>query len=153
MNFAVQMMKQLISSNFNPAPEPKTDFDDLRNCTDLHCWVVHNGKIVDYTLKQLLTKSPVWGTDELVYVPFAMPLQRRVFDVIRQRYKNTLTKLRRELSKAELEATYAHWDNVAGHCWMKAIRYYKKHHRDGATLVFGSLGFVQPNGSVFYEYG
>ena len=70
-----------------------------------------------------------------------------------QRYKNKMAKLRSELSKVELEAMYARWDNVAGHCWCKAIRYYKKHHSDGATLVFGSLGFVQPNGSVFYEYG
>ena len=51
---------------FNPASTPKTEFHELKDCHDLHCWVEHNGEIVDYDPEQLKAKSCIWGTSDLV---------------------------------------------------------------------------------------
>ena len=132
---------------------PLTRFSELRDCSDIHCWVVHDGKIIDYSTK-VLAGASLYGTDELVYVPFAMPLQKKVFEVLRMRHRDQMATLRAipewSAHKAHMEAM---WDNRAGFCQKKAIRYYKAHHKHGAKLVIGSLGFRQTDGAVFYEYG
>lgn len=121
------------------------------NTTDLHAWVVveKTGKIMDYSPKLLKTTS-MFGTTTLKYVPFDDKHQEKLIE----RWSKKLDeKYELEgLSAVDIDNTYVL--NV-GYCMFRALIINRKLKEKGinSKVVFGSLGFVQSNGSVFYEFG
>jgi len=106
---------------------------------DAHIWLEHNGKIIDYTDKELKSCS-CYGTDLIVRKEFPIPLQIEVLKLSTKIYK-----------KYTLNEIIANKDRP-GNCVLKAF-YYKKENPD-TKIKIGSLGFIQKNNKdIFYEYG
>ena len=124
------------------------------NSTDLHAWVVlENGKIMDYPIKTLKDSS-FMGTEKLKYVPFDEKHQQTLYD--RYEYKLSV-KYNEFVSLLNMDKQEAdkHFMVNGGYCMYRAIVIHKKLKEMGkeSKVVFGSLGFVQPSGRVFYEFG
>lgn len=103
---------------------------------DAHIWIEDDGKVIDYEDKDL-AKNSAYGTYKIVRKEFPIELQVEVLKVAMEIYK------KREEYEPDNE--------LVGNCIMKAIDYKKlnKH----AKIKIGSLGFIQKNGDVFYEWG
>lgn len=116
---------------------------------DLHAWVVveKTGKIMDYPVELLKTTSMA-GTNKVKYVPFDDKHQNK----LKRKWSKELDNRYEYFSREELETSYVL--NV-GYCMFRALIIHRKLMKKGikSKVVFGSLGFVQPNGSVFYEFG
>lgn len=118
---------------------------------DLHTWVVveKTGKIMDYPIELLKTTS-MYGTSTLKYVPFDDKHQ----DKLKKKWEETLdSRYQLEgLSRSYVDNTYV---LNTGYCMFRALIIHRRLKEKGinSKVVFGSLGFVQPNGSVFYEFG
>jgi hypothetical protein len=121
------------------------------NTTDLHAWVVveKKGKIMDYPVSTL-EKLSAYGTKNVKYVPFDDSHQEKLIE----RWSKKLEgKYQLEgLSKSDVDNTYV---LNGGYCMFRALIIHRRLREKGieSKVVFGSLGFVQPNGSVFYEFG
>jgi hypothetical protein len=118
--------------------------------TDLHCWVeLENGKIMDYPVDTLKNHS-MFGTDKLKYVAFDEKHQKKLYDI----YDKDLNKRYSLLphKKGFIDNTFV---LNGGYCFYRAIIIHKRLQAKGlkSKVVFGSLGFIQSNGSVFYEFG
>ena len=124
---------------------------------DAHMWIEHEGKVIDYTDEQLKSTSS-FGTDDIVRKPFSVEQQRKVYKNVLEMYvkKHELLKKGKKPqyyqgNAVTLEWFENDWWQNTGHCFMKALTY--KKYNPTAKIVSGSLGFVQPNGEIFYEYG
>jgi hypothetical protein len=133
---------------------PITRFENSENGRNCHCWVVHNGAIVDYP-NEFLTNFSMGGSPDVRRVPFAFPLQLQIFEVLRSRHKELMKRIRKswkgnkEGYQRNIEENYNAQDINA----FRAFHYYAQHHSDGAKLVIGALGFAGEDGSVYYELG
>ena len=116
---------------------------------DLHCWVEVNGKILDYPVREL-EKSSLYGTKKLKYAPFHEELQPLLEEKWRKSYEDKSTQLKGQGIDYQLI-----WVTTAGYCWYRSIIIYDKLKAKGLNpkIVYGSLGFVQKDNSVFYEFG
>jgi len=117
--------------------------------SDMHAWVVlENGKIMDYPTKLLKSQSML-GTDELKYVAFDDKHQQKLNDIYTEKFNQ---QLKLGIERKIVETTYI---TTPGYCQFRSIIIHNKLKEKGikSKIVFGSLGFIQGNGSVFYEYG
>ena len=117
--------------------------------SDLHAWVeLENGKVMDYPTKLLKSQSML-GTDDLKYVAFDDKHQQKLIDIYTEKFNE---KLKLGVERKIVETTYI---TTIGYCYYRSIIIHNKLKEKGikSKIVFGSLGFIQPNGSVFYEYG
>jgi len=116
---------------------------------DLHAWVVvkKSGKIMDYPIELLKTTS-MYGTSTLKYVPFDDKHQKKLI----KKWSKDLDNRYEYFSAEEIDNTYV---LNTGYCMFRALIIHRRLKEKGikSKVVFGSLGFVQPNGSVFYEFG
>ena len=125
---------------------PKSD-----DSIDCHSWVIHKSRLIDYPLEELM-KCSLFATDKVVRKPFPKMLQVQVLPHIIKIWKDKKEGL--DLFSKDFQSEIFHyWNNSKGNCIMKSIEYWINHKHDGAKIVFGSLGFVQTNGYIFYEYG
>ena len=129
-----------------PATEPQ--FWGL-DSPDLHAWVVVDGKILDYPVKTL-EKCSLHGTKKLKYVPFHDELQPLLNEKWRKSYED---KAKQFVGSNIDYQTY--WVVNGGFCWYRSIIIADRLKAKGLNpkIVYGSLGFVQKDGSVFYEFG
>jgi len=128
-----------------PATEPQ--FWGL-DSPDLHCWVELDGKILDYPLKTL-EKCSLHGTKNLKYVPFHKDLQ----PLLNKKWRKSYEYKAKELEDYVDYKTF--WVVTGGFCWYRSIIIADRLKAKGLNpkIVYGSLGFVQKDGSVFYEFG
>ena len=121
--------------------------------SDMHAWIeLPNNKIMDYPITTLKSSSCM-GTDYLRYVPFEEKHQQ----ILYERYTEKLAVKYNEfacMGKNKDEAD-KHFMITSGYCFYRAIVIHKRllEKNKSAKVVFGSLGFLQPNGRVFYEFG
>ena len=109
---------------------------------DAHCWVEHNGEIIDYSDEKLAGVS-MYGTLSVVRKEFEVEIKIKLLPHIKKIYESKNPWTPQCIS-----------DSMPGYCVLKSMNYWKKHKEDGAKLKFGSLGFVQKNGKdIFWEYG
>ena len=100
-----------------------------------------DGTIYDYTDEQILA-PPLCGTyatNSIVRKEFPPQLQQAVFAQARRTYKGASS------------ATRSRAMQNFGYCTHRALNLKKEHPE--LTLVAGSLGFVQPDGRTWYEFG
>ena len=142
-------MTDLITKHYGdirtPATEPQ--FWGL-DSPDLHCWVELDGKILDYPVK-LLEKCSLHGTKNLKYVPFHKDLQPLLEEKWRKSYDNKARQLEGYVDYQTV------WVVNGGFCFYRSIIISDRLKAKGLNpkIVYGSLGFVQNDGSVFYEFG
>lgn len=124
------------------------------NSNDLHAWVeLENGKKMDYDPQTL--KYGFYGTLKTKYVPFDESVQKPLFD----RFTKDLRHKYDSLKELEINMTKDDLDKrcviTRGCCMYRALIIHKRLKAKGipSKVVFGSLGFIQPDGSVFYEFG
>lgn len=130
--------------------------------SDCHCWVeLEDGKILDYDKETL--KYGLYGTTNVKYVAFDDELQPQLY----RHWKNELKKIHNQKSYGVVEdsatsyrdMTKDEWVRVimstGGYCFFRALTIYNNLIEKDVKckIVFGSLGFIQPDGSVFYEFG
>ena len=114
---------------------------------DAHMWIEEDGKVIDYKDEDL-AKVSAYGTNKIVRKEFPQKLQVEVLKVAMKIYKNREKMI--ELSPIN-NLLLIGFDEQVGNCVFKAINY-KKHNKQ-AKIKIGSLGFIQKNGDVFYEWG
>ena len=139
--------KTTLAAYFVPtgAWTPKCKFDDFMKSDgsmDCHMWCQGpDGTIYDYTDEQILA-PPLCGTyatNSIVRKEFPPQLQQAVFAQARRTYKGASS------------ATRSRAMQNFGYCTHRALNLKKEHPE--LTLVAGSLGFVQPDGRTWYEFG
>jgi hypothetical protein len=126
------------------------------NSADFHAWVEVNGKVIDYPIHQLRLCSK-FGTGKVKYVPFEEDIQ----DKLQRRYRVKFEQKYTLLSELQRKGCYTKgkWEAFVvltpGYCFYRAMVMYDRLVLKGKKpkLVFGSLGFVQEDGRVFYEFG
>ena len=118
------------------------------NSPDLHCWVELNGKILDYPVK-VLEKCSQHGTRNLKYVPFHKDVQPLLEEKWRKSYEYKASQLEGYVDYQTV------WVVNGGFCFYRSIIIADRLKAKGLNpkIVYGSLGFVQNDGSVFYEFG
>ena len=121
------------------------------NEKDLHFWVEdESGKIIDLDKKQLMKQS-MFGTEDLVYQPFSKEIQNDVIKYWRKKY----TAFCKEIPYSkQLKFLYGK-DTIKQNCQLRALYRERRAKQKGIKLkvVAGSLGFRQPNGDIFWEFG
>ena len=116
---------------------------------DFHAWVELDGKILDYPVK-VLEKCSLHGTRNLNYVPFHADLQPLLSEKWLKKYEE---KTKQFVGSNIDYQTF--WVVNSGFCFYRSIIIAERLKARGLNpkIVYGSLGFVQKDGSVFYEYG
>lgn len=116
---------------------------------DAHIWIEDEGKVIDYKDEDLAKKS-AYGTSKIVRKEFPQTLQVEVLKVAMKIYKE-----RKQIADWAIMIGFECGTGLSGEevgdCVIKAIDY-KKHNKH-AKIKIGSLGFIQPNGDIFYEWG
>lgn len=108
---------------------------------DAHMWLEDSdGDVLDYDDASLKNVS-MYGTTTIVRKEFPKHLQMEVLPYIRQAQRSLL---QRGLDEDFMKRT-------PGFCWVRAMLEKRKH--KNYKVKIGSLGFVQTDGSVFWEYG
>ena len=133
-----------------PATEPQ--FWGL-DSPDLHCWVELDGKILDYPVK-VLEKCSQHGTKNVKYVPFHKDLQPLLEEKWRKSYNLKVKEFAEFGSMLPIDYNIF-WVVNGGFCFYRSIIIADRLKAKGLNpkIVYGSLGFVQKDGSVYYEYG
>ena len=134
-----------------PCTVQHTRVSQLKDFMDLHCWIEHNGKVVDYADSDL-KKVCLFGTDKVVRKEFSTELQKQVIRVIWKRYKAKMRHLNKEPPTVR-DKWLSIYTSTPGYCTIKAFEYYQAHKATGAQIKIGSLGFEQQGGGIFWEYG
>jgi len=109
---------------------------------DAHLWIEHDGKVIDYT-DEALSRRSRYGTLNIVRKEFDMKLQKKVLRNEYKRYEGYL--------EAKKYCGIIMNPERVGNCTFKAMLY--KEDNPTATIKAGSLGFIQKNGDIFYEWG
>jgi hypothetical protein len=115
---------------------------------DAHIWIEHDGKIIDYTDEEFKRHS-AYGTNKIVRKEFDTLLQLQVLAVAKKIYEKKYEEL--EFMKTLLDINEIELINEVGMCVVKSIDYKKQYLK--SKLKIGSLGFIQSNGDIFYEWG
>ena len=147
-----KMGNDISSRGWNKTYETFEEIPKSVGSIDCHAWITHNGKVIDYPIEKLMKKS-AYATNKVVRKPFPQMLQVQLLPHVVNIWRNNIKLMKQTTPKSFWKTQKRYWDNEAGNCFMKVIQYWKKHHNDGAKIVFGSLGFVQTDGNIFYEYG
>jgi len=119
------------------------------NQIDAHMWIEDNGKVIDYEDKDLARMSD-YGTSKIVRKEFPQTLQIEVLKVAIKIYKERM-KIADWAIKMGWECGTGLSGEKVGSCVIKAINYKKLNKQ--AKIKIGSLGFIQKNGDIFYEFG
>ena len=124
---------------------------------DIHCWVEdEDGKIHDYEDDVLNTLS-TYGKKGTKHkrVPLSKELQLEFLPHYTKSVSHT-SKVLKQLTQAQQDIYFNRMMNMGGLCLYRAYTmkgYLKSGENKKSKIVFGSLGYIQPNGDVFYEYG
>lgn len=127
--------------------------DDL---LDLHCWVLIDGVIHDYE-DNMLYRVSAYSTKKIVRKAFPPKLQQECLKHIMTGFKKKkqLAKQMAPIMGMTPEMLLNDIGSNIGNCITKSMMCYKHAKKQGKRPIFviGSLGFVQKNGDIFYEYG
>ena len=115
---------------------------------DAHMWIEEDGKIIDYKDEDL-AKMSAYGTSKIVRKEFPQELQIEVLKVAMKIFNKRNEDI--EWAKMMNINIIMPSDEIVGNCVHKAINYKKLNKK--AKIKIGSLGFIQKNGDVFYEWG
>jgi hypothetical protein len=133
-----------------------TKIEDIMkgNQFDCHSWVEYDdGTILDYD-DISLSKISMLGNLDIVRTPFPLELTLELLPYVKKNI-NRLLEIFEKMDREEQEQFLDKVMNQPGGCiyrsyFIKAalIKQGKK-----CKIVYGSLGFKQTNGTIFYEYG
>ena len=141
---------------FHYEKEPITDINKLikGNQFDLHSWVEYDDGTIDDYDDISLSKISMFGSLDIVRVPFSLELTLKVLPHIKKHLDTNLWVIS-ELEDKELMKEVNRIMNKPGACIYRSYLIKAKLLKQGrkCKIVYGSLGFRQPDGSVFYEYG
>jgi hypothetical protein len=112
---------------------------------DAHIWIEDNGKVIDYKDEDLARVS-AYGTSKIVRKEFPQTLQIEVLKVAMKIYKD-----RMEIAKLVTMFGFECGTGLNGEEVGNCVNYKKLNKQ--AKIKIGSLGFIQKNGDIFYEYG
>lgn len=119
---------------------------------DLHIWCVDDqNNILDYPIDQI--ESWYW-TDDVVYRPFDAQHVRMIYDDVmhfakrNETYINVISKMSQEEKMKAIEENTFPKKN----CMWRALALQNSDPLK-YSIVFGSLGFRQRSGKIFWEYG
>jgi hypothetical protein len=116
---------------------------------DAHIWIEDNGKVIDYDDKDLARVSD-YGTSKIVRKEFPQTLQIEVLKVAIKIYKDKMEMANWAIMMG-IDCGNVLSGEKVGSCVIKAINYKKLNKQ--AKIKIGSLGFIQKNGDIFYEFG
>ena len=118
---------------------------------DAHCWVeLPDGTIDDYDAKSL-AEWATHGTNNIIYKEFPLQLQLDLLPHIQKIIKDrTFEGLGGLGFLIDWEDYDEYIMNEVGNCFQRA---WKIKQNRGGKIKLGSLGFVQPNGDIFWECG
>ena len=158
--FGLKKLKEIMISRdgenhkFNQRKNRITDIINSRNDTfNAHMWLEDDeGNIYDYS-NDALSKSSMFGTTNIVRVPFEEPLFSKVKDTMIKRVYETSVKHK---NKGVLKKYRNFAKKTVGMCCVRA--YFKKLSNPNKwTIKVGSLGFKHTTGplkgDIFYEFG
>lgn len=126
----------------------------IKQICDYHAWCVdENNEIHDYPVHQIARDSPKW-TDKVVRRPWDICHAFRAFPsliMMQERSANYL-RLVEPLSHEERLAMIKNNTFPENFCLARATTL-RQVNPTKYVVVIGSLGFVQEDGSIFWEYG
>ena len=142
------MLRQMILDRLIADLKEECSKPKFRGLKDVHAWaVLPNGKILDYP-PQYFKQSCGSATDEFVYTPFDEETQERCMNYHKKMYKYSVLTNPRITDENIWETV-----NTPCSCSYRAMYIASRDPTNRIKVVFGSLGFRQPDGSVFYEWG
>ena len=120
--------------------------------TDYHAWCVdESNKVYDYPIEQIpslaktdkVIRRPFDIDHAIKFYPFMMDFRKCFFS-----YQTKVVPFTHEQKMAMIN------NNTfpVGHCLDRALTLRESDPRK-FSVVIGSLGFIQPDGSIFWEYG
>jgi hypothetical protein len=124
------------------------------NQFDCHSWVEYDDGTIDDYDDISLSKISMLGNLDIVRTPFPLELTIELLPYVKKNI-NRLLEIFEKMDREEQEQFLDKVMNQPGGCiyrsyFIKAalIKQGKK-----CKIVYGSLGFKQSNGTIFYEYG
>ena len=127
------------------------------NGYDAHAWVEdEDGVIYDYDAEVLNLLSS-YGKKCVSHkrVPFPTELQLEFLPYFKK-YIDKTNKLLPLLTEEQKGICYNKFMNCGGACFYRAYLikgFLKDKENKKSKVVIGSLGYIQPNGDIYYEYG
>jgi len=142
--------------------EPLTDINKIVKDTlylgcnrlDAHSWIeLDDGTIIDYDDKILATTS-AFGNLNIVRVPFPLNIQVQILPFVKK-FIDAFNNKTMFCSTQQLEQITENIMSCAGKCVLRTYIMKKLYTAQGikCKVVYGSLGFKQPNNKYWYEYG
>jgi hypothetical protein len=126
----------------------------IKCVTDFHAWCVDEKKLIhDYPISQNGRETEHW-TETVIRRPWDVEHVIKAFPEIKRLWENSIhyIKLVKPLTLQEKLSKIANNTFPQGQCFDRALAI-----RDSDpkrfSLVIGSLGFVQPDGTFFWEFG
>ena len=125
---------------------------------DAHMWLEdQNGNVFDYD-DETLKNISAYGTLKIVRKEFPKDLQKQLVPYILQIQENVRKNFGLDSLCLDSRPLLSQlFNTVPGHCFMRATMELKKMKKNNPKNQYkvkvGSLGFVQPDGHVFWEYG
>ena len=133
---------------------------------DAHMWIENDGKIMDYPLAAYKGLSLGTGsnwTGKCIYKPFPKNIEKllknKMIAAAKIKIKETETLMEvfgsGAIKKKAVQKFKLYCITNAGFCNIRAMLMAEKmlNKQIVANIRCGSLGFVQKNGDVWYEYG
>jgi len=144
--------KTILTDKLTLSEDEMNDSNAIREVTDFHVWCVdERNNIYDYPIEQI--KSIHW-TNRIIRRPFDIEhamLKYQFMIKFRKRlisYKTDIEPLNQEQKMAMIESDTFPMKQ----CLDRALTLRTSNPKRFA-IVIGSLGFIQPDGSIFWEYG
>ena len=118
--------------------------------TDFHSWVEVDGVKLDYPTK-LLMKQSFFGTKKLKYVEFGEDIQAKLQEKWRENYQYKVE----QLQNTDIDYNRV-WVTTPNFCFYRAFIMYDRlvaKKVKNVKIKYGSLGFIQSDGTTYYEFG
>jgi len=124
------------------------------NMLDAHSWIeLDDGTIIDYDVRDLKETS-AFGSLDVIRVPFPLKLQLELLPYVKK-IINAFDNAIQGLNEKDLEDINNNICNTVGKCILRTYIMRQVFLSKGikCKVVYGSLGFKQPNNQYFYEFG
>tara|TARA_R110002050_G_scaffold279447_1_gene426077 strand:- start:359 stop:880 length:522 start_codon:yes stop_codon:yes gene_type:complete len=121
---------------------------------DAHSWIeLDDGTIIDYDVRDLKETS-AFGSLDVIRVPFPLKLQLELLPYVKK-IINAFNNALEGLTEKDREDINNNIRNTVGKCILRTYIMKQVFLSKGikCKVVYGSLGFKQPNNQYFYEFG
>lgn len=126
----------------------------IRTLTDYHAWCVdENNEVYDYPVEQIAGDSLYW-TPNVIRRPFDAELVCALYESvvnIRAYTENHILEIEHLTQEQKMDMISN--DAFPKNCCIDRALTIRDSDPDRFSMVIGSLGFVQPDGSIFWAYG